>query len=161
MYEILHWLKVLGRIARSRLKYRGMFEHCLYFNTTALARLLEKQWAIAFKPFDLTPPQAFMLRVVLETPGLSPGDVAKVMAIARPTASRALDGLALKGFIRRSASEQDGREAFVFPTDAAIAIEPALKAASASVTKRYKKILSDALFSETVERTKTVRALLE
>jgi DNA-binding MarR family transcriptional regulator len=138
-----------------------MFEHCLYFNATALARVLEKQWAIAFKPFDLTPPQAFMLRVILDTPGLSPGEVAKAMAIARPTATRGLDGLVLKGFVHRSASEQDGRESLVFPTDAAIAIEQALKAASASVTKRYKKALSEELFSETVERTKAVRSLLE
>jgi MarR family transcriptional regulator, temperature-dependent positive regulator of motility len=138
-----------------------MFEQCLYFNTTALARLLEKQWAIAFKPFDLTPPQAFMLRVVLEAPGLSPGEVAKTMAIARPTATRALDGLELKGFIHRSVSEHDGREAFVFPTKAALAIEDALKVASASVTKQYKKKLSDELFGETVKNAKAVRALLE
>jgi DNA-binding MarR family transcriptional regulator len=58
-----------------------MFEHCHHFNTTALARVLEKQWAIAFKPFDLTPRQALMLRVVLDQPGLSPGEVAKAMAM--------------------------------------------------------------------------------
>jgi MarR family transcriptional regulator, temperature-dependent positive regulator of motility len=138
-----------------------MFEQCLYFNTTALARLLEKQWAIAFKPFDLTPPQAFMLRVVLESPGLSPGEVAKVMAIARPTATRALDGLELKGFISRSTSVHDGREAFVFPTKSALAIEDSLKAASANVTKQYKKKLSDELFGETVKNARAVRAMLE
>ncbi len=138
-----------------------MFEQCLYFNTTALARLLEKQWAIAFKPFDLTPPQAFMLRVVLESPGLSPGEVAKEMAIARPTATRALDGLELKGFVSRSSSDHDGREALVFPTKAALAIEDSLKAASANVTKQYKKKLSDELFGETVKNAKAVRALLK
>jgi MarR family transcriptional regulator, organic hydroperoxide resistance regulator len=138
-----------------------MFEHCIYFNTTALARLLEKQWAVAFKPFGLTPPQAFMLRIVLNKPGLSPGEIAKAMAIARPTATRALDGLALKGFIQRSASAHDGREAFVFPTATASAIEAALNAASASVTKRSKKRLSEALFNETVECAKSVRSLLK
>ena len=48
-----------------------MFDHCLYFNTTALARLLEKEWSAAFASFELTPPQAFMLRLVLDQPGLS------------------------------------------------------------------------------------------
>ena len=42
-----------------------MFDHCLYFNTTALARLLEKEWTAAFAGFDLTPPQAFLLRFPL------------------------------------------------------------------------------------------------
>ena len=47
-----------------------MFDHCFYFNTTALARILEREWTRAFKPFGLTPSQAFMLRVVLEKPAL-------------------------------------------------------------------------------------------
>ena len=43
----------------------AMFDHCLYFNTTALARVVEREWAAAFKPFGLTPPQGFLLRLVL------------------------------------------------------------------------------------------------
>ncbi|HXI58731.1 MAG TPA: MarR family transcriptional regulator, partial [Polyangia bacterium] len=34
-----------------------MFDSCLYFNTTALGRLLERQWAAAFAHHGLTPPQ--------------------------------------------------------------------------------------------------------
>src|SRR5882724_3934319 len=48
-----------------------VFDHCLYFNTTALARLLEREWTAAFAAFELTPPQAFMLRLVLDQPGLA------------------------------------------------------------------------------------------
>jgi len=43
-----------------------MFDHCLYFNTSALARRLEREWSEAFEDFGLTPPQAFMLRAVIE-----------------------------------------------------------------------------------------------
>jgi hypothetical protein len=37
----------------------SMFDHCLYFNTTALARLVDKEWTLAFKPFGVTPSQGF------------------------------------------------------------------------------------------------------
>jgi len=68
-----------------------MFERCLYFNTTALARVVEREWAAAFKPFGLTPPQGFLLRLVLGRPGLSQYQLATELTIARPTATRLLD----------------------------------------------------------------------
>ena len=42
----------------------SMFDHCLYFNTTALARLVDKEWTQAFKPFGVTPSQGFMLSLI-------------------------------------------------------------------------------------------------
>src|SRR5437016_3065805 len=38
-----------------------MFDHCLYFNTTSLARVVEREWTKAFKPFGVTPSQGFLL----------------------------------------------------------------------------------------------------
>lgn len=46
-----------------------MFDHCLYFNSAALARLVEREWTVVYAEFGLTPPQGFVLRVVLATPG--------------------------------------------------------------------------------------------
>lgn len=139
----------------------SMFEHCLYFNTTALARQLEKEWADAFAPFDLTPPQAFMLRTVLEKPGLLQREIAESMAISRPTATRALDGLAAKGFIQRIGSEHDGRQQTVQPTPAAVEIHAALNEASRVVTTRLKKVLGQEVFSDTVARVRGVRSALK
>jgi DNA-binding MarR family transcriptional regulator len=78
-----------------------MFDHCLYFNTTALARLLEREWTRAFKQFGLTPSQAFMLRVVLEKPSLLQRELAKELVISRPTATRTLDGLQKMQLVER------------------------------------------------------------
>src|SRR6187402_2369265 len=99
-----------------------MFATCLYFNTTALARLLERQWTRAFQPFDLTPPQAFMLRAVLDHAGQSLSELASSMVISRPTATRALDGLSAKRLVERSPSGRDGREIAIHPTAAARAL---------------------------------------
>ncbi len=138
-----------------------MFEHCLYFNTAALARRLDKEWSTAFKPFDLTVPQAFMLRAVLERPGILPRELADAMVIARPTVTRALDGLQAKGLILRRSLEYDGRELQVHPTELAVAMKEPLNFAAAAVTARLKKVLGAGEFAETVVRVKGIRSALE
>lgn len=138
-----------------------MFDHCLYFNTTALARRLEREWAAAFKPFDLSPPQGFLLRAILATPGVPQRELAATLSIARPTATRALDQLSEKGFVKRRTSAGDGREVFIFPTDKASEIQVRLNEASGRVTHRLKRFLGEEMFEETVEKVRGVRSALK
>ena len=138
-----------------------MFEQCLYFNTTSLARQLEREWTSAFKPFDLTPPQAFMLRVVLDKAPLLQNELALEMNISRPTATRGLDGLERLGLIKRLASEKDGREQEIHPTKKAIEIKDAINAASVAVAKRLKKSLGTKHFEEAVEQIRGINSALK
>jgi DNA-binding MarR family transcriptional regulator len=138
-----------------------MFDHCLYFNTTALARQLDREWSAAFAPYGFTPPQAFMLRVVLDRPGLLQSELADELAIARPTATRALDGLQAKGLIERRPSERDGRECTIHPRAKARDLKTELNETSGAVTARLKKLLGTGVFQETVSRLREVRDALE
>lgn len=138
-----------------------MFDHCLYFNTTALARSLERECSMAFKPFGLTPSQAFMLRVVLARPGLLQSELAHALSISRSTATRTLDGLQRLGLLERKPTGRDGRESAIEPTEAAISMHEALNAASAEVTRRLKKAISAAQFDDVVSKVKKVRVILE
>jgi DNA-binding MarR family transcriptional regulator len=138
-----------------------MFDQCLYFNTTALARQLEREWADAFAPFGLTPPQAFMLRTVLDQPGLLQREIAESMAVSRPTATRALDALEERGLVRRTRSERDGREQTVRPTPKAMAIHAQLNDASRRVTLRLRKVLGPNAFVEAVDRVRGIRSALK
>jgi DNA-binding MarR family transcriptional regulator len=138
-----------------------MFDSCLYFNTTALARSLEREWTKAFKPFGLTPSQAFMLRVVLEKPSLLQNELAKELAISRPTATRTLDGLQKLGLVERRTTESDGREYAICPTASARNMKDSLNAASAAVTKRLKKELGHNRFDEVVSNLRNIRFTLE
>ena len=140
-----------------------MFDHCLYFNTTALARRLEREWTEAFSAFALSPPQAFMLRVVLAKPGLLQRELADELSIARPTATRALDFLQTKGLVERHGrnGEGDGREICIYPTNKAMAFQDALNEAGGAVTNRLKEILGAAEFGETVLKIRGVRSALE
>ena len=138
-----------------------MFDHCLYFNTTALARRLEREWTEAFSVFELSPPQAFMLRVILAKPGLLQRELAAELSIARPTATRALDYLQSKGLVERLGREGDGREVCIQPTKKALEIHAALNEASGAVTSRLKKRMGAATFAQTVSQIRDVRSALE
>lgn len=140
---------------------QAMFDHCLYFNTTSLARRLEREWTEAFAMFELSPPQAFMLRVILANPGLRQRELADELSIARPTATRALDFLQTKGLIERRGRDGDGREVCIVPTKDAFAIHAALNKASGAVTSKLKSLLGDAEFGETVSKIRGVRSALE
>lgn len=137
-----------------------MFDHCLYFNTTALARSVEREWAAAYAPFGLTPPQGFVLRVVLKRPGVLNRELAEVLGIARPTATRLVDGLVAKGLVERQPSAEDGREWNLFPTEAARAVEAALQAASAKVARRLRGHIGASVFDDTVQAIRDVRSAL-
>lgn len=138
-----------------------MFDQCLYFNTTALARVLEREWTAAFKPFGLTPAQAFMLRVILEKPGSLQSEVAREMTITRSTATRTLDGLQKLKLIERRTGGRDGREMEIHPTDRALSLRDPINSASGEVTKRLKKSLSVPRFEEAVAKVVAVRKSLE
>lgn len=137
-----------------------MFEQCLYFNTTSLARQLEREWTMAFKPFGLTPSQAFILRTILDNPDSLQNDLAKGMNITKATASRVLDGLEKLGLIERITSEKDARETLIRPTKKAKAIKDGLNEASGAVTKRFKKLLGANEFDEVVSKIRAISTTL-
>ncbi|KAF1721532.1 MarR family winged helix-turn-helix transcriptional regulator [Pseudoxanthomonas wuyuanensis] len=137
-----------------------MFDRCLYFNTAALSRMLERVWTQAFSPFGLSPPQAFLLRAVLAQPGQLQRELAHALTITRPTATRLLDGLQQRGLIERRNSDHDGRELEIHPTAAALAIASDLNRASATVTRRLQKTLGEQRFGDVVAQMRQVREML-
>ena len=138
-----------------------MFDHCLYFNTTALARVVEREWAAAFKPFGLTPPQGFLLRMVLKTPGLLQHEIATELTIARPTATRLIHGLQALKLVERRGIKADGRHWAVYPTAKAEAMQTALNKASGEVTSRIQQQIGKEHFDETVARVRSVSSALK
>ena len=138
-----------------------MFEHCLYFNTTSLARVVEREWTKAFKPLGVTPSQGFLLRLVLARPGLSQFEIASELTISRPTATRLIDGLERLALVERRAGGPDARHWAVHPTAKARALHDDLNAASGAVTKRLQQHLGKDNFLETVGKVRAVCSALK
>jgi MarR family transcriptional regulator, organic hydroperoxide resistance regulator len=140
---------------------RFMFDHCLYFNSSALARLVEREWAAVYSAFDLTPPQGFVLRVVLARPGCLGSEVADVLGISRPTATRLIDNLCAKDLVVRRQAESDGREWRIEPTESGKSIGGPLNSASSQIAKSLRQKIGSTLFDTTVADMRAVRESLD
>lgn len=138
-----------------------MFEHCLYFNTTSLARQLEREWVRAFKPFGLTPSQAFMLRVILEKQTITSTDLSDELNITKATCSRTLTGLIDLGFVTKVQEGSDGRSYALQATLSATLIRDRINQASGKVTKKIKKIIGSDQFETTVRSLRSIGASIK
>ena len=97
-----------------------MFERCLYFNINALTRAINRIWDEAFAEFQLSPSHAYLLRLVLASPGLSPKQISQELKLEKSTVTRFLHVLEEKGFIKRKKSlSNDAREQGIYATSRA------------------------------------------
>jgi DNA-binding MarR family transcriptional regulator len=91
-----------------------MFERCLYFNTNALARKLNTRWETAFARFNVSPAHGYMLRLILEKPGLSQQEIANELQLEKSTIARFAAHLEKKGLLERRMAENSSRNKAVF-----------------------------------------------
>lgn len=138
-----------------------MFEECLYFNSNALARTVGRIWAEAYKPFGVSPPQAFLLRVVLAKPGLMPRELAEELSLSRSTVTRFLDSLEKRGLLIRESTTQDGREVQVHPTKSAKMIHEKLDQTGGNLTELMRQVLGRDDLSQTVSKLRKIQDTLE
>ncbi len=139
----------------------AMFENCLYFNSNALARTVSRIWTEAYRPFDLSPPHAFLLRLVLARPGLMPRELANELSLSRSTVTRFLDSLEARGLLRRKATSEDGREVQVYPTRAALVIQAPLDQTGQNLSKEMARIIGQDDLRQVVGRLRNLQARLE
>lgn len=138
-----------------------MFEECLYFNSNALARTVSRIWAEAYRQFDLSPPHAFLLRVVLAKPGLLPRELAEELNLSRSTITRFLDSLEKRDLLQRRPAEKDRRELQVYPTTAAKAMHKKLDGTGGKLSKLMGEKIGKEELSETVAKLREIQKFLE
>lgn len=138
-----------------------MFEECLYFNSNALARTVTRVWTEAYKPFGLSPPHAFMLRVVLANPGIMPRELAKELSHSRSTVTRFLDSLEKRNLLVRKMTTLDGREVQVYPAKDAIDLHDKLDQTGKNLTKLMGEIIGQDDLSITISNLRKMQHILE
>lgn len=101
-----------------------MFERCLYFNTNHLSRVVNKIWKDAYSELGLAPAHAYLLRLVLEKPGLAQKEIAAELNLEKSTITRFIDKMDAEGYLQRKApSTNNLKEQCIFPTSKAKKIE--------------------------------------
>jgi DNA-binding MarR family transcriptional regulator len=104
-----------------------MFERCIYFNTNVLARKLNAIWDEAFSEYELTPPQAYLLRLVLANPSMTQQTISQELQLNKSTVTRFVNQLEKKALLKRTASEGDQRENVIVPTQIALDLQESLE----------------------------------
>ncbi len=138
-----------------------MFEQCLYFNTTSLARQLEREWTRTFKPYGLTPSQAFMLRVIFDKGSITSTDLSLELNISKTTCSRTVEGLVELGFVSKIQDDKDGRSHGLHPTSKANKIRVEINQASGEVTKKIKRIIGTEEFETAVKSLRGISSSIK
>lgn len=135
-----------------------MFERCLYFNVNALARAVNRIWDEAFAPFGLSPAHAYLLRLVLATPGLTPGQLGAELKLEKSTITRFLDVLEKKGLVsRRAGTSGDARERGVWPTAKSKAVARELEQAGDALYAGMQRAIGGGELQSLVRRLRETR----
>lgn len=116
----------------------NLLECCLFFTANSLSRVITKMGEEEFATVGMTPSYAFILSIVVDTPGVPQKELAAQLHMAPSTVSRFVDALVAKGFITK---KLEGRNTFIFPTDSGEALKPAIGKAWFSLYERYSNIL--------------------
>ncbi len=111
---------------------------CIYFATNSLARKVEKMAIESWKPVSLSPSHAYLLIMVIEEPGLQPGNLADHLQLTPSTISRLIEKLEEKKLIVRIT---EGKITNVYPTSKAKQLFPQLKKCGQHFSKTFNKIL--------------------
>ncbi len=124
-----------------------MFDRCLYFNTNHLSRVVSKIWKEAYAELDLAPAHAYLLRLVLEKPGLAQKEIAAELHLEKSTITRFIDKMVEEGYLQRKVSnDENQKEQSIFPTRKADNIKKALNDIGDSLYARMQqKIQQDDL----------------
>ena len=141
--------------------YLHMFEECLYFNSNALARTVTRIWKEKYRQFNLSPPHAFLLRVVLAKPGMFPRELAEELNLTRSTITRFLDSLEKQNLLVRKTTGSDGREVQIFPTQKAEKIQIQLNDTGKELTQLMKDILGNEELSEVVSTLRQIKKSID
>lgn len=138
-----------------------MFERCLYFNVNALARTVNRKWDTAFARFELSPAHAYLLRLALSSPGLTPKQLAQQLKLEKSTITRFLNALEKKNLIMRKNSDSgDAREQSIYASRKAEKIASKLEQQGDELYQQMVKAIGKKELTELVKNLRKIEAQL-
>lgn len=137
-----------------------MFNGCLYFNLNGLTRRINAEAERVFALTGLSPPQAYLLRVILAEPGLTSGEAAARLLLAPSTVTRFADALLARGLLQKRPGG-DARQVVLYPSDEGVRLGEQVEACARRLADTLKILLGDDSFVRLVQDVRLARIKLE
>lgn len=115
-------------------------ECCLYFTANTLSRYITTLADEAFRSAGLAPSYAHLMLILIDEPGLSQNELSKRINVKASTMTRFIDKLIMMRYAERV---QEGRGAFIYPTEDGKNLKPKLDEGLANLYKKYCDILGE------------------
>ncbi len=131
-----------------------MFEKCIYFNSNAFIRHLNRIWDEAYKPSGLSAPHAYLLRLVCREPGITQKETGRQLHLEKSTITRFVSALEAKGLLLRQSGE-NGREVCLRASAAGKRLGRQLDDVGAALYRKMRKQLGPEQFDDIVQSMKT------
>lgn len=135
----------------------GMFERCIYFNLNSLSRDINRIWDDAFQRQGLSPAHGYLLRLVLNEPGITQKEIAQNLNLDPSTVTRFIDALSAKKYIRRQTSPDNVRTSQIFPTAKAEDLHADLERTGAELYATLRKKIGAQRFDRLVKELRAIR----
>lgn len=114
------------------------YSKCLYFTSNALARKVEKMAIESWKRVDLSPSHGYLLMLILDEPGMQPGNIAAQLQLTPSTITRLIEKLEERKLVVRTT---EGKITNVYPSPKAKELLPELKACIHDFSEAYSSVL--------------------
>ena len=111
---------------------------CIYFASGVLARKMEKMAIECWKKIALAPSHGYLLLLVIDYPGIQPGNLSEELQLSPSTITRLIEKLEEKKLVTRAA---EGKLTKVLPTTKGKELLPQLKSCAAEFHEIYTAIL--------------------
>ena len=134
-----------------------MFERCLYFNANHLSRVVNKLMNDAYASIGLSAAHAYLLRLVLDNPGLLQKEIGSMLHLEKSTITRFINKMVDEGYLLRKPSIIDEiKYQHIYPTAQALNIKEELTAIGESVYKHMADAINPDEFVKIVDKIRTV-----
>lgn len=114
------------------------YSKCLYFTSNALARKVEKLAIESWKRVDMSPSHGYLLMLLLDEPGMQPGNIAAQLQLTPSTITRLIEKLEERKLVVRTS---EGKISNVYPTPKAKELLPELQACVQDFSAAYSRVL--------------------
>lgn len=129
------------------------FSKCFYFSSAAFARKVEQMAAQCWEPLSLAPAYGYVLMLVIDNPGIQPGELGRELQLKPSTITRFIEKLESRKWVIRHSM---GKITHVYATPEGKNMYPRLKECMEDFYSRYSQLIGTDTVSSFIQQMNSI-----